>query len=147
MHTTQTILIAPDHIPSRFRTLVVHDSAALLERLCRLLELQPLIEVVGAAQQWPAALHLAEVLQPDLVLMDLDMPLVDGLQTTVLLRRRLRHIRVILMCIDDSPNAQAAARAQGAHGFIWETRIQSDLMAEILRAFQMNLTEDQRNTR
>jgi len=131
---TQPLVRDPSRSP--FRTLVVDDSAPLLERLCRLLDAQPLIELVGATQQGRKALQLAEALRPDLVLMDLNMPLVDGLQATTILYRQHRHIRVILMSIDGSPKAQTSAQALGAHGFIWKPRIQSDLMTEIHRAFK-----------
>ena len=146
-HDLQARPFVPDRLGSRFRTLVVvDDSAFWLERFCRLIDPLPLIELVGTALQGPEALHLADVLRPDLVLMDLKMPLVNGLQATVLLRRRLRHVLVILMSSDDSPPAQAAARAHGAHGFIWKPRVQSDLMTEIDRAFRLNATDDQRST-
>src|SRR5689334_17696956 len=118
MKDTQTTPVVPGRIRSPFRTLVVDDSATLLENLCRFLEAQPLLQVVGTAAQGNEALHMAEVLRPDLVLMDLNMPLVDGLQATAILRNRLPHIRVIIMTIDDSPKAQASARAHGAHGFV-----------------------------
>jgi DNA-binding NarL/FixJ family response regulator len=142
----QTAPVVPDHIRPPIRTLVVDDSVTLLERLCRLLEAQPLIEVVGTAKQGNEALHMAEVMRPDLVLMDLNMPFVDGLQATAILRRRLPDIRVIIMSVDDNPEAQAAARAHGAHGFIWKPRMRSDLLTEIRRAFQVNLTDDERST-
>jgi pilus assembly protein CpaE len=137
----------PDRIRSPFRTLVVDDSATLLERLCRVLEKQPLLEVVGTAAQGNEALHLAEVLRPDLVLMDLNMPLVDGLQATAILCRRFPHIRVIIMSMDNSPKAQASARAHGAHGFIWKPMIMTELLAGIRHVFQMNATHDERSTR
>lgn len=123
-----------DRMRSPFRTFVVDASTFLLERLCRLLDAQPMIELVGTAREGLEALYLAQVLQPDLVLIDLNMPLLDGVHAAAMLRRRHRHMLVIIMSIDGSPTAQASARAHGAHGFVWQPRLHGDLMSEIHRA-------------
>jgi DNA-binding NarL/FixJ family response regulator len=146
MKRTQTTLVIPDRIRPPLRTLVVDDSAFLLEQLCLFLEKQPLIQVVGTALRGNDVLHHAKVLRPDLVLMDLNMPLVDGLQATTVLSSHLPNVRVIIMSLDDSPKAQASARTHGAHGFVGKPRILSDLMTEIRRVFQMNPTENERST-
>jgi two-component system, NarL family, nitrate/nitrite response regulator NarL len=138
MKDTQARPTVPHRIRPPFHMLVVDDTACVLAGLCRLLETQPLIRVVGTAAQGNEALQMAEVLRPDVVLMDLNMPLVNGLQATAMLRHRLPDIRVIIMSVDDSPEAQASARAHGAHGFIWKPRMMSVLMTEIGRAFQLN---------
>jgi two-component system, NarL family, response regulator LiaR len=117
------------------RTLVVDDSAVLLEKLCHFLETQPLMELVGTAAQGQEALFMAELLRPDLVLMDLNMPLMDGLQATAMLRRRFPEIRVILLAFEDHPNARDSAHTHGAHGFVDKARIISDLMPAIGRVF------------
>lgn len=135
MKASQNMPVVRDRMRSPFRTLVVDDSAFLLERLCRLLDAQPMIELIGTARQGLEALYLAEVLQPDLVLMDLNMPLLDGVHAAAMLRRRHRHLLVIIMSIDGSPEAQASARAHGAHGFVWQPRIYGDLMSEIHRVY------------
>ena len=136
MKAIQNRPVVRDRVNSPFRTLVVDNSAFLLERLCRLLDAQPMIQLVGTARQGLEALYLAEVLQPDLVLLDLNMPLVDGVHAAAVLRRRHRHLLVIIMSIDGSPQAQASARAHGAHGFVWQPRIHGDLMSEIHRAYE-----------
>jgi CheY-like chemotaxis protein len=82
------------------------------------------------------ALALAELLGPDLVFMDRHMPVMDGLQATAVLRRRLPNIRVIIMTMAASPAAESEARAHGAHGFIWKQRIMGGLLAEIYQVWQ-----------
>ena len=139
MTATQALPVVPARIRPPFHMLVVDDTASVLAGLCRLLESQSRIRVVGTATHGNEALQMAEVLRPDVVLMDLNLPLVDGLQTTAMLRSRLPDIRVIIMSVDDSLEAQAAARAHGAHGFIWKPQMMSVLMTEISRAFQLNL--------
>ena len=118
MKQTPTTPAAPDNFPHPLRTLVVDDSVVLLERLCAYFKTQPLFQVVGTAADGSEALHMAELLGPDLVLMDLRMPVMDGLQATAILRRRVPNIRIIIMTLEDSATAEAKARAHGAHGFI-----------------------------
>ena len=119
------------------RTLLVDDSTLFLSCLRQLLASQALVRVVGTAANGSEALQKAELLAPDLVLMDLHMPCMDGLQTTVLLRRRQPHTRIIIMTLDDEDPIKAAAYAHGAHGFVGKRRIIDDLMAEIQRVFRV----------
>ena len=133
----------PDNFPIPLRTLVVDDSAMLLEDLCAYLKSKPLFQVFGTAANGREALRMAELHEPDLVLMDLNMPVMDGLKTTAILRRRLPDLRIIIMTLDDSAKAEAEARAHGAHGFIYKQAIMNDriLMAEVRRAFRPNNTK------
>jgi DNA-binding NarL/FixJ family response regulator len=117
MKQTPTTPPAPDNFPHPLRTLVVDDSVVLLEGLCAYFKTQPLFQVVGTAMDGSEALHMAELPGPDLVFMDLRKPVMDGLQATAILRRRLPNIRIILMTLEDSATAEAEARAHGAHLF------------------------------
>ena len=146
MKPTSTTPPAPDSFPRPLRTLVVDDSAVLLERLCAYIETQPLFQVVGTAVNGSEALYMAELLGPDLVLMDLRMPVMDGLQATAILRRRVPNSRIIIMTLEDSATAEAAARAHGAHGFIWKLRIIDDLIAEVRKAFHWDRAKRERNS-
>jgi len=104
--------------------------------LCAYLKTEPLFQVVGTATGGDEALHMAELLGADLVLMDLHMPVMDGLQATAILRRRVPSIQIIIMTLDDSATAEAMARAHGAHGYIWKLRIKDDLLAEVRQVWQ-----------
>ena len=132
IETTHEPVVAPPQI----RTLVVDDSALLLSCLLRLFHAQELVQVVGTAANGREALDKADGLAPDLVLMDLHMPCMDGLQATALLRHRLPKTRIIIMTLDDTGETKAATRAHGAHGFVGKSRIVHDLMAEIRRVFR-----------
>ena len=133
-------------IPRPLRTLLVDDSALLLTCLRRVLDTHALFQVVGTAANGSEALHKANSLAPDLVLMDLHMPGMDGLQATALLRRRLPDARIIIMTLDETAKNKTAARAHGAHGFVGKTQIAKTLMAEIHRVFPLNDTAEERGT-
>ena len=133
----------PDSFPIPLRTLVVDDSAVLLENLCFFLKGKPLFQVFATAGDGSEALRLATLHEPDLVLMDLNMPVLDGLQATARLRRDLPKLRIIIMTVDDSAQAKSAALAHGAHGFIRKESIMNDatLMAEVRKAFHAKHTQ------
>ncbi|MDX1428632.1 MAG: response regulator transcription factor [Rhodothermales bacterium] len=67
---------------SRFRILVVDDNVAILDRLRALLETQPELTVVGSATDGIDAVRLAKILMPDLVIMDVRMPHMNGIDAT-----------------------------------------------------------------
>jgi len=136
MNQTPTAPSAPDNFPQPLRMLVVDDSFRFLKALCAYLKTEPLFQVVGTAMGGGEALHMAELLGPDLVLMDLHMPVMDGLQATAILRCRLPYARIIIMTAEDSATAEAEARAHGAHGFIWKLRIKDGLITEVRQVWQ-----------
>src|ERR1700681_4092432 len=100
MKQTPTAPPAADSFQHPLRTLVVDDSVVVLESLCAYFKTQPLFQVVGTAIDGGEALQMAELLGPDLVLMDLHMPVVDGFQATAILRRRAPNIRIIIMTVE-----------------------------------------------
>jgi DNA-binding NarL/FixJ family response regulator len=116
--------------------LVVDDSFRFLKALCAHLQTEPLFQVVGTAMGGAEALHMAELLGPDLVLMDLNMPVMDGLQATAILRRRVPNMRIIIMTMEHPAAAEVKVRTHGAQGFIWKPRIINDLITEVRQAWQ-----------
>ncbi len=126
---------------------MVDDSIDLLNGLCDYLKAQPLFHVVGTARDGCEALHKAELLKPDLILMDLHMPVMNGLEATAVLLRRVPNIRIIIMTLDDSAETEAKARAQGAHGFIGKLQMLGDhLRTEVHRVFHLNCVQDERTS-
>jgi DNA-binding NarL/FixJ family response regulator len=142
MKKTPTTPPAPNTFPQPLRTLVVDDSVVLLEGVCAYLKTEPLFQVIGTAMHGSEALYMAELLRPDLILMDLHMPVMDGLQATVILRRRVPNIRIIIMTLEGSATAEAKARAHGAHGFIEKSRIMKDLITELFNSGEAHQLAD-----
>jgi DNA-binding NarL/FixJ family response regulator len=104
--------------PAAIRVLVADDQRVVREGLVLLLELLGGIEVVGAAADGEQAMALAADLRPDVVLMDLRMPRLDGVAATRRLRERDPGVRVIaLTTYDDEHSVMEAVRA-GARGYL-----------------------------
>jgi DNA-binding NarL/FixJ family response regulator len=100
------------------RVLLVDDQALFREALSTLLQVRPEIEVVGEAGDGAAALRQAAELRPDVVLMDLHMPVLDGIAATRRLRVEQPGVRVLaLTTFDDDEDVFAALRA-GAVGYL-----------------------------
>jgi DNA-binding NarL/FixJ family response regulator len=123
------------HCERIIRVLVVYDSDVALRTVCALLGTGKNIQVVGTAKDGCRALDEVQALRPDLVLMDMEMPVMNGLEATSLLRIRFPEIRVIVVTIHDNQEVQKACRAVGAHSFVAKSRAHVDLVAEICRLF------------
>jgi len=128
----------------RIRTLVADDSATLLKALCTLLGTQPHIEIAGTARDGGEALRHVEALQPDLLVLDLNMPVLHGLEVTLQVRRRFPAVRIVIVTIHDSPSLRATCLEAGAHGFVPKNRVPAELMKTIDRAFAERSTHEKK---
>ena len=111
------------------RVLLVDDQALFREALATLLGARPEVEVVGEADDGHQALERAAALQPDVVLMDLHMPVLDGIAATRRLKVEQPGVRVLaLTTFDDEEDVFAALRA-GALGYLLKD-VSSDRLVE-----------------
>ena len=118
---------------SAVRVLVVDDQALFREALGTLLGARPEIEVVGEAGDGHQALERAAALAPDVVLMDLHMPVLDGIAATRRLRVEQPGVRVLaLTTFDDDEDVFAALRA-GALGYLLKD-VSADRLVEAVQA-------------
>ncbi|MGY6652696.1 response regulator [Amycolatopsis sp. TRM77291] len=117
------------------RVLIVDDQALFREALATLLEVQPEIDVVGEAGDGEEAVRLCAELRPDVALMDLRMPVLDGIAATARLRAEQPDVRVLaLTTFDDDEDVFAALRA-GAVGYLLKD-VSSTRLVEALVAAQ-----------
>lgn len=100
------------------RILLADDHVLVRAGLSQLLDAQVDIEVVGVACDGQEALDMASVLKPDVVLMDLQMPVVDGITAIGELTARLPDISVIALTTFQEPQQVTAALAAGARGYL-----------------------------
>src|SRR5262245_12837121 len=116
------------------RIVIADDQALFREGLRTLLTTRPDMDVVGEAANGDDAVALVERLRPDVVLMDLRMPKVDGIQATARLRERCRDIPVlVLTTFDDDANLFGALRA-GAVGDLLKDVASEPLVSALLAA-------------
>ncbi len=125
---------APDG--RRIRTVIVDDSAFIVENLRSFFGQQQEFEVVGVAETGVQAVERVAEVKPDLVVMDVRMPRMDGLDATQRIKAGKGAPVVIIFSLEDSEAARGAAKAAGADGFVAKARGASDaLAAAIRRAF------------
>ncbi len=100
------------------RVLVVDDHALFAEALMLTLGIDDRIQVVGSASTGTEAVSLAAALNPDVVLMDVHMPSMDGIEATRHVRRVSPRSRVVIVTAARSPELAAHAKAAGAERYL-----------------------------
>ena len=115
----------------KIRLLIVDDHAITRMGLISLLGSQPTLEIVGDAGEWKAAVDLALAERPNVVIMDLMMPGVDGAEATRRLIEKWPEAKVLILTTFSISNGIAQAIANGALGAILKSSELSDLLAAI----------------
>lgn len=118
------------------RTLMVDDHSVFLDELANLLDETHETDVVGRAESGEDALEQVARLHPDLVLMDLTMPGMGGLEATRRLKSDARAPRVIMLSLHEDPLYRQAALAVGANGFVPKSKLGTALLPMIHSLFQ-----------
>jgi signal transduction histidine kinase/ActR/RegA family two-component response regulator len=118
---------------SRLRVLLADDHQVIRQGLVSLLESQPDLQVVGEASDGQEAVELACRLRPDVVLMDVSMPRMDGLQATRRIKERLPGIRVIGLSMFDEETVGGRLREAGAEAYVSKAGPSQDLLEAIRR--------------
>ena len=113
--------------------LLVDDQQAVRRGLRMWLEIEPDVSVVGEAADGEAAVSLAEKLHPDVVLMDVKMPGVDGIEATGKLQTVDPCIAVVILSHYDDTHTRVRARNAGAAAFVAKHRMKPELLVTIRR--------------
>jgi DNA-binding NarL/FixJ family response regulator len=114
------------------RVLIADDHRLFAEALEAILTTDGRIEVVGQASDGEQAVELARKLDPDLVLMDVSMPVLDGFEATREIRSASDDVRVLMLTGSNSRADVDRSRAAGASGYVTKDRIASELVATIV---------------
>ncbi len=120
---------------SSVRVLLVDDSGLARAAMTAVLTSYPCVRIVGEAENGAAALGLAELLRPDLVLTDLDMPELDGCRLVAILRQRYPAMRSIIISAHDMPAMQMLSLLHGADEFIPKDRLAEQFFSLLMRFF------------
>jgi DNA-binding NarL/FixJ family response regulator len=121
--------------PRQIPTLVVDDSPTFLSALCAFLQKQPNLKVVATARDGQEALTLALTLQPELVLLDVQMPGMNGVEAAFQLGKQCPAICVVMVTALDSPELRQACLKCGARGFIRKDDVREELPALLKKVF------------
>jgi two-component system, NarL family, response regulator LiaR len=103
--------------------LLVDDHAAVRQGLRMFLQLEPAATVVGEASSGAEALELAGDLRPDVIIMDIEMPGMDGIEATALLVAMLPQVAVIILTMHGTSDRRARAFAAGARAFVEKSQL------------------------
>jgi len=122
------------------RVLIADDDARFRRFTKELLSPEPNIEIIEEAVDGEEAIHKAEELNPDLVLMDVRMPNVNGLKATRQLREKMPEIKIIILTLYDFDEYREAATAAGAVDYILKKSINGELIPAIRKAFESKNT-------
>jgi DNA-binding NarL/FixJ family response regulator len=125
--------------PKPLRVLIADDHRLFAEALEAILASDERIEVVGQAGDGGEAVELARKLGPDVVLMDVSMPVLDGFEATREIRAESDDTRVLMLTGSNSRADVDRSREAGASGYVTKDRIASELVAAIVEVSRRRL--------
>jgi pilus assembly protein CpaE len=128
-------------MPEKNRVLVVDDITETRENIRKLLQFEADIEVVGAARSGREAVQLSDELKPDVILMDINMPDMDGITATELIRQRSPITQIIILSVQGDPNYMRRAMLAGARDFLTKPPMADELISAVRRAGDMARSE------
>jgi two-component system response regulator NreC len=110
------------------RILITDDNRLVRSGIAALLSNENLFEICGEAADAGETLQKADELRPDLILLDISMPGMNGLDTAQLLKQRLPDLKILIISQHDSNRLLPRSLAAGAHGCVDKARIATDLL-------------------
>ena len=141
---------APKPIPSaplpgssagKIRVMVVDDIAQTRENVVRSLHFQENIEVVGYATNGQQAIQVAKETKPDVIIMDVNMPDMDGITATNSIRREVPYTQIVILTVQDDVDYIRRAMLAGARDFLTKPPMIDELVAAVMRANQYGVQE------
>ncbi|MDH5506403.1 MAG: response regulator [Anaerolineae bacterium] len=121
----------------KIRVLIVDDIAETRENIRKLLQFEGNVEVVGAARTGAEAIQLSKEFDPDVVLMDINMPDMDGIAATEAIRKKHPAVQIVILSVQSDSNYMRRAMLAGARDFLTKPPDLDDLTAAIRRAGEM----------
>ncbi len=118
------------------RILLVDDQSILRQGLKALLELEPDLQIVGDADNGQNAIDQVAALQPDVVLMDVRMPVMDGVAATKLIGQRFPQVKVLILTTFDDDEDVAEALRVGARGYLLKDTPSEDVAVAIRTVYK-----------
>jgi PAS domain S-box-containing protein len=120
-------------VPERMRILVVDDHDFVRRGICALLASEPALDVCGQAADGREAVEKAKQLQPDVVVMDISMPVMNGLEATREIKQILPKSEVVIVSQHETPEMYRQAFNVGARGYVVKSSMSTDLLEAIAK--------------
>ncbi len=121
-------------VQEKIRVLIVDDITETRENIQRMLQFDTNIEVIGSARGGREAIDLCQKLKPDVVVMDINMPDMDGITATEAIRRRSPFIQVVILSVQSDPSYMRRAMLAGARDFLAKPPSIDEFTAAVKRA-------------
>jgi DNA-binding NarL/FixJ family response regulator len=121
------------------RILLVDDQPLFRSAIATLISAQPDMVVVGEAENGLEAVEKAHALSPDLIVMDVEMPVMNGVEAVRLIRDQLPATKVVMLTVSDSEDYLFEAIRHGAHGYLLKD-LRPEQLYDLLRAVMRNET-------
>ena len=125
----------------KVRVLIVDDVAETRENVRKLLQFESDIDVVGAARSGMEGIQLSQELDPDVVLMDINMPDMDGISATEAIRQKSPHTQVVILSVQGDQNYMRRAMLAGARDFLTKPPMGDELISAVRRGGEMARAE------
>ncbi len=122
----------------KIRVVVADDSRTALHAVCAYLDFEEQFEIVGTASDGLSVLSQAERLCPDLVLTDLSMPRMTGLEAAMQLRKSFPEVRILIFTELNGLLLREECLQSGVDGFVEKSQMPEKLMEEVRRLFPEN---------
>jgi len=126
--------VSADTVEAAIRVVLADDDEGFLEHLQDLIESQHELSVVGMAMNGLAAIELVDELDPDAAVLDLHMPLLDGVSACARLRHDHPSLCLIALTGDDAPALHRAARDSGADDVLLKSQLVNGLLDRLTAA-------------
>jgi DNA-binding NarL/FixJ family response regulator len=120
----------------KIKIVIADDNLMVLKGIRNLLERAPNMVVLGEAQNGKEAIHLIETLSPDILILDISMPVMDGLTAMRLLRQKGCEVPVIILSGNNDFDTVAESIKYGAHSYILKEDAPENILKAINKAFR-----------
>jgi len=121
----------------KIRVLIVDDVSETRENVKKLLQFESDVDVVGIARTGKEAIQVSQELNPDVVLMDINMPDMDGIAATEAIRAKQPGVQVVILSVQSDQNYMRKAMLVGARDFLTKPPMGDELISAIRRAGEM----------
>lgn len=125
----------------KIKVIIVDDVSETRENVRKLLQFESDVDVVGLARTGKEAIQLSQELNPDVVLMDINMPDMDGISATEAIRAKQPAVQVVILSVQSDQNYMRRAMLAGARDFLTKPPMGDELISAIRRAGAMAQSE------